>query len=129
MSARLRIAKREKADQDEINALEHAIELYNAETAAKSAIREAQATLDLSTLKKYGNLAEDDVKNIVLDDKWRSTVTRHIQGEVNSLTLALVDRIQVLGERYAETVSGLDQQLTSLESRVMEHLDAMGVEK
>ena len=73
-SARLKEAKREGSDPDEVEALEHLLKLYDAEAAAKKAVKEAQAALDLATLKQYGNLTEDDVKTLVLDDKWQATV-------------------------------------------------------
>ena len=36
---------------------------------------------------------------------------------MNSLTLALVSRIQELGERYAKTLEDLDTELTNLEKK------------
>jgi type I restriction enzyme M protein len=125
-AARLKQAKRERSDPDEVKALSHLIDLYNEDAAAKKAAKNAQATLDLATLKKYGDLTEADVKALVLDDKWASTISARISDEVNALTLALVSRIQQLGERYAETVQGLDAELAKIESRVADHLADMG---
>jgi type I restriction enzyme M protein len=127
VAARLKAIKT-SGDPDEIKALQHATKLYNAEAAAKKAVKDAQAELDLATLKKYGDLTEDDVKTLVLDDKWRAVVERRIAGEVEALTLGLVARIQQLGERYAETMSGLNAELEKFEAQVVGHLAAMGVE-
>ncbi len=127
IAARLKAIK-PGGDPDEIKALQHATKLYNAEAVAKKVVKEAQAELDLATLKKYGDLTEGDVKTLVLDDKWRATVARHTTGEVEALTLDLVARIQQLGNRYAETVGDLDAVLDKLETKVTEHLAAMGVE-
>ena len=127
-TARLKDAKKEGSDPDEIKALQHLIELYDAEAEAKKAVKEAQAELDRAVLKEYGNLSEDDVKSLVLDDKWCAAVKGRIAGEVNSLTLDLVARIQQLGERYAETVGDLDAELDDLEAKVASHLAVMGVE-
>jgi type I restriction enzyme M protein len=124
---RLKEAKREGTDPDEVAALEHLIALYDTEAAAKKAVKEAQTALDKKTLKRYGELSEHDIKQLVLDDKWAATITERIAGEVNSLTLALVDRIQQLGERYAETVGSLDSELEQLETKVASHLAEMGV--
>ena len=127
IAARLKAIKT-GGDPDEIKALQYATKLYNAEAAAKKAVKDAQADLDLATLKKYGGLTEDDVKSLVLDDNWQATVVRRVAGEVQALTLDLVARIQQLGERYAETVSDLDAELESLDAKVNGHLAAMGVE-
>jgi type I restriction enzyme M protein len=126
-TARLRVAKREDSDPDEVKALEHLIHLYDTEAVAKKAVKDAQAELDLATLKKYGDLAEDDVRALVLEDKWHATITGRVASEVSSLTLALVARIQELGDRYAETVRALDEELGQLDAKVAGHLAAMGV--
>lgn len=128
--ARLREAKREAdPDPDEIKALQHVIELYDAETAARRTAKEAQAELGTATLKKYGDLSEADVQALVLDDKWAATIRNRVAGEVNALTLNLVARIQQLGERYAETVGDLDTELEKLEAKVIAHLADMGVSR
>jgi len=126
VAARLRAAKREESDPDEIKALERAVKLYDAESATKRAVKEAQAELNLATLKKYGDLTEDDVKSLVLNDKWAATIRNRVVGEVNALTLNLVARIQQLGERYAVTVGDLADELDELEAKVIGHLTAMG---
>jgi type I restriction enzyme M protein len=127
VTARLKQARHEGADRDEIEALQHVIDLYNAEAVAKRTAKEAQAALDLATLKKYGELAEADVKTLVRDSKWATSISGRIVGEVNDLTLALVGRIQQLGERYVETLCDLDAELAGLETRVAAHLADMGV--
>lgn len=127
VAARLKIAKREGSDPDEVKALQQAIRLYDAESAAKKVVKDAQAAVDLATLKKYGDLTKGDVQCLVLDDKWAATVAHRIVGEVEHLTLALVGRIQQLGDRYAETVSSLDSEFASLDAKVTGHLESMGV--
>lgn len=114
-------------DPGEIKALQHASKLYNAEASAKKAVKDVQANLDLATLKKYGDLTQDDIQSLVLDDKWRATIVHRVASEVEALTLNLVSRIQRLGERYAETVGSLDEELQRLEAKIAGHLDVMGV--
>jgi type I restriction enzyme M protein len=126
--ARLKAAKREpEPDPDEVNALQHAIALYEADSAARKAAKDAQAELDTATLKKYGDLSEADIQTLVLDDKWAATIRNRVVAEVNALTLDLVARIHQLGVRYAETVGDLDAELERLEAKVAAHLAAMGI--
>ncbi|WP_326547299.1 class I SAM-dependent DNA methyltransferase [Mycolicibacterium sp. ND9-15] len=127
-AARLREARREKADRGEIKALEHLIQLYDAETAAKKKAKEAQAALGEATLKQYGKLKVGDVTQLVLEDKWCGAVASRVAGEVDSLTLALVNRIQELGHRYADTVAALDIELQQIGTKVAAHLASMGIE-
>ncbi|MFK0103731.1 type I restriction-modification system subunit M [Streptomyces sp. NPDC091217] len=126
-STRLKVARHEGTDPEEIKALQHLIKLYNGEAVAKKAAKEVQAALDLATLKKYGDLAEPEIKQLLLDDKWHATIAGRVAHVVNSLTLALVNRIQDLGERYAVTVGELDVRLQELEAKVAKHLAEMGV--
>lgn len=127
VAARLKAIKT-GGDPEEIKALQYVTKLYNAEAAAKKAVKDAQSELDLATLEKYGDLTEDDIKTLVLDDKWQATVVRRVAGEVEALTLDLVARIKQLGERYAVTVGDLVAELEKLEARVGGHLAEMGVE-
>ncbi|WP_258376538.1 type I restriction-modification system subunit M [Curtobacterium sp. MCBD17_028] len=118
---------RASGDQETLECASAALEFVNREAAAKKAAKEAQAALDAATLRKYGELTDDDVKSIVLDDKWHATVGTRIDGKVDALTLVLVDRIQKLGERYAATLGHLDSEVAKLEAQVRSHLAAMGV--
>ncbi|MBE7372319.1 type I restriction-modification system subunit M [Dermacoccus barathri] len=124
----LKIAKADGSDPDEVKALQHALKLYNAEAAAKKKAKDSQAELDPATLRRYADLDADDVKTLVLDDKWQRTIARRAAGEVDALTLDLVARIQQLGERYMATVEDLDAEVHDLEAKVTDHLASMGVE-
>ena len=121
-TARLRVAKREKADPDEIMALERVIQLYAAESDAKKTVKKAQASLDLATLTKYGDLTEADVKVLTLDLKWRGNVTERIITVVESRVHLLIARVTQLGRRYAETLDSLDERLSVLNQGVADNL-------
>jgi hypothetical protein len=99
---------------------------YGTEGAPTKATNEAQAALDLATLKKYSENSEHNIKQPLLGDRWEDTITQRIAGEVNSLTLALLNRFQQLGGRYAETLDDLDTELEHLDRKVAAHLAGMG---
>lgn len=122
--------KAAKAAQDDetLGCANEALKLFNAEAAAKKAVKDAQVKLDLATLKKYGDLTEVDVRALVLDDKWCAVVMRRVSGEAEALTLDLVARIQQLGERYAARLGDLNAQLQELDAKVTAHLADMGVD-
>jgi type I restriction enzyme M protein len=126
-TVRLKEAQQKGADPDEVNALKHLINLYDSEAATATALKKAETTLNLSTLKKYAEIAETDGKGLVLDNKWRTTIDHRIASLVDALALALVQRIQELGERYAETVEDLDARVAEFETKVAAHLADMGV--
>lgn len=127
VAARLRLAKREKSDREEIEALENAAKLYDVEAAAKKAVKDAQAELDFLTLKKYNNLSEEDVKNLVLDHKWAASVDSRVMGQVTSLAGRLVRRLRELGARYKDDVETLRLEESELGKRLRDHLASLGV--
>ena len=126
VKAELKAAK-ESGDDDGVAAFQEALDLLKAEATAKKEAKEAQAALDDLTLKRYGDLTETDIQTLVLDDKWAATIGIRIDQEISALTLALVSRIQQLGERYAETVDDLNVELERLEAKVARHLADMEV--
>ena len=126
-STRFKQARYEKGDLEEIMALEHVIDLFNAESIAKATAKEAEEVLTIETLKQYGKLTEDEIKELVIDDKWRESVTRSITSEVQALTLAFASRIRQLGDRYAQTPVELEADIRKLGNVVDLHLAAMGV--
>jgi type I restriction enzyme M protein len=127
VAARLKEAKREGSDADEIAALEQAIALFNAESATRKMAKETQAALDIATLEKYGDLTEVDVKTLVLDSKWKVIVSSRVENVLTSLVLDLVVRIQELGERYGETANDLETKVDKLSQLVAVHLAAMEI--
>ena len=124
------VVKEAKASDDDetLRCAQEALVLVNTEAAAKKAAKDAQAALDHEALKKCGELTEDDVKTLVLDDKWKAAVIVRVASEAESLTLGLVARIEELGQRYAETVASLSGELAELDAKVARNLAEMGVE-
>jgi type I restriction enzyme M protein len=126
VATRLRDIKAEQAEADEVKALQDTIALFSADAAAKKRAKDAQASLDFAALKKYGSLTAAEIQQLVLDDKWEAAVIERVETELESLTLALVARIQQLGERYDDTLDDLVSRVAHLHDRVMVHLAEMG---
>ncbi|GGV24476.1 type I restriction-modification system subunit M [Paenarthrobacter nicotinovorans] len=126
-TARLKESRREHGNPEEIKALEHLIKLYESEVAARKLAKDAQFKLDSAVLTTYGKLTEQDVKQLVLDNKWQESIASGIAGEITKLTHHLVTRIKELGERYDETIGDLESELDELSTKVAKHLAEMGV--
>ncbi len=126
-AARLKDVKREGADADELQALQHAIELFAADAKAKSAVKNATLKLHEETLAQYDLLNLNDIQALVIDDKWGGTIHDRINAEVTALRQALVARLHVLADRYESTVAEIDAVVEELNARVAAHLAAMGV--
>ncbi|AUM13482.1 type I restriction-modification system subunit M [Ketobacter alkanivorans] len=124
VTARLKLAK----DPEEKAALKQAKNLFDAETDAKKSLKEAQDELDLAVFKQYPELTEDDIKTLLVDDKWLATLQTNIEAEIERITQQLANRVKELEERYAEPLPAITQSVENLSEKVAGHLKAMGLE-
>jgi len=124
---RLRAAKAEGGDPDEIDALNHIMVLFAAESAEKKAVKEATTKLEEQVLAQYGKLTTDDIKKLVVDDKWGATIEAGIESELVTAVQRFTARLHVLADRYEATVGQLDAEIETLGVKVERHLAAMGV--
>lgn len=127
--AQLKAARAEGADSEEINALVRVVGLFKTEVAAKKEAKDARIALDQLTLRQYANLDVDGVWSLVISDKWGERIEAGVSAEFSALTQQLVDRLNVLATRYAETVGDLDAEIEALSTKVLEHLADMGVKR
>ena len=102
------------------------LELLEQQTALKAQVRELEAQLDQLAHDKYPTLSEDEVKTLVVDDKWLATLAAAVQGELDRVSQTLTGRIRQLAERYATPLSQLVDEVAALAARVDGHLERMG---
>jgi type I restriction enzyme M protein len=93
----------------------------------KKNAKEVQDALDKAVFAQYAVLNEEEIKVLVVQDKWLATLRQHIQAEIERLTQQLTNRIKVLEERYAEPLPKIMQQVDEISSKVAEHLKKMGL--
>lgn len=128
VSARLKEIQREPDADEEQEMLKQCLELFEQEAKAKKAMKEAQDALDKAVFGQYGKLSEDEVKILVVVDKWNATLKGAISAEIERVTQQLANRVKDLEERYAEPLPELVQAVEGLSSRVAAHLKKMGLE-
>lgn len=121
---RLKVA----TDSDEKAVLKLAKKLFDNEADAKKALKEAQDTLDLAVFKQYPKLSIDQIKTLIVDDKWLATLQNNIKGEIERVTQQLANRVKELEERYSEPLPDIIQSVDDLSHKVADHLKAMGLE-
>jgi len=63
----------------------------------------------------------------VIEDKWITSIKNLIQTEIDSISQRLTTRIKELGERYDSKLGEITLETNSLESKVAEHLQKMGL--
>lgn len=127
VSARIREIKGDPEYADELNLLELYQSDLEQEARLKTAIKEAQAALDRNVIARYPKLGADEIKALVIDDKWLAAIQTAIQGEIDAISQRLTQRIKELAERYEFTLPALEHTVQSLTEKVNGHLEKMGV--
>lgn len=115
-------------DAEQVAVLEQCLELFDLEAEKKKAVKEATDALDKAVFAQYPKLTEEEIKGLVVDDKWQATLEGAISAEIERVTQQLANRVKELEERYAEPLPQLVDEVEALSSKVDEHLRRMGLE-
>ena len=124
--ARLKEIGPDEEYADERQALADYSALLDNQAEAKTKLRAAQDALDAKLEAKYPMLSEDEIKTLVVDDKWLATLATAVQAELDRVSQTLTTRIRQLAERYATPLPQLTDEVAMLAKRVDEHLGKMG---
>jgi type I restriction enzyme M protein len=127
IKARLRDIGLDPEFDDERQALEDLAVLLDKQTDTKVKLKRAQEDLDAKLDAKYPKLTQDEVKSLVIEDKWLATLTASLHGEQDRVSRGLTGRIRQLAERYATPLPKLIEDVADLAIRVEGHLKKMGV--
>jgi type I restriction enzyme M protein len=74
---------------------------------------------------KYGKLTEDEIKALVVDDKWLTKLPEDVGSELDRVSHALTDRIAELAKRYETPLKRITAEVAALAARVDDHLKKM----
>ncbi len=113
-------------DADELKALQEYLALVEQEAATAAKLAAAQDALTERVAARYPKLTEDEIKILVVDDKWLGTLAAAVQGELDRVSQTLTGRIRQLAERYATPLPELTEEVEALAGRVAGHLARMG---
>jgi type I restriction enzyme M protein len=126
INARLKEIRSDMDVDDERNQLEVYLTLIEQESIASKKVKDAQKILDVKVAAQYPKLSVEEIKTLVVDDKWLTTLAADIQTELDRLSQNLTGRIKQLAERYAVPLPHLTANLAALNAKVDEHLRKMG---
>ena len=126
---RLKELKREAPDEDtneEREALERYLALVEQQVSAQKQLLDAQVKLTEQVAAKYPKLTDDEIKSLVVDDKWMGVLADDVHGELDRVSQTLSGRVRQLAERYATPLPQLSDEVDTLAARVEGHLKKMG---
>ena len=127
VAKRIKEIKGDASEKEALAMLQSIEKLFEKAARIGKQLKEKQAELDELTMKKYEQLSEAEVKDLVIEKKWMNSLAASIQGEIDAISQRLTARIKELGERYDETLGALDASAKELEEQVNAHLKQMGL--
>ncbi|HAT8315140.1 TPA: type I restriction-modification system subunit M [Legionella pneumophila] len=126
VTLRLKELKEEADNVEEIHILKGYLKLIEQESHTKKVIKEAEIVLDSKVLNFYNLLSTEQIKQLVVDDKWMTMLDKAVHAEMDRLNQTLSQRLQELAERYEISLPVLNDEVATLEKTVLGHLQQMG---
>ena len=123
---RLKKIKTSKEDADERKVLEAYLKLTDTLVDLNKLIKAQQKILEDKVWDKYKVLTDDEIKNIVVNDKWMQVMDDAIHTEMQRISQRLTQRIKELADRYDTPLPMQLLEVKVLEEKVNLHLSKMG---
>ena len=102
------------------------LDLLDEQRTLKSNIKEAEANLDKLAYDKYSQLSVNEIKTLVVEDKWLAHLSACVQSEIDQVSLMLTGRICKLAERYETPLPELERRVAEISAKVRRHLNVIG---
>ncbi len=126
VSRRLKEIENNFEYKDETKIFKEWIALNNKKISLKKKIKESEESLDNLAYKKYPELKEEDIKQLVVDKKWLDIIEKAIFEEMDRISQELTNRIKKLANRYETPLSKITKEMIAMSSKVNSHLEDMG---
>lgn len=123
---RIKEIQKDPDAKEELKILTAYMKLIDKEAFANKAIKDTKLALDQKVKAKYKSLSKDDLKSLIVDDKWMVTIHNSVKTEMDRISQALTQRIKVLAERYSRSLPCLMSDVDELSNKVNQHLAKMG---
>jgi type I restriction enzyme M protein len=126
VKARLKDIGKDPDYADERASLLEYAALLDKKDKIKANLKIAEEDLEAKLDAKYPKLTEDEVKTLVVDDKWLTHLAGCLRSELDRVSQNLTGRIRQLAERYETPLPKLNDEVAALSKRVGDHLRKMG---
>jgi type I restriction enzyme M protein len=127
VKARLKEINNDQNFTDEHNLLKKCEELFLKQSDIKKKLKTALSDLNNKLEEKYTKLKEEEVKMLVIENKWMNKLSIVMQNELDYVSQKLTTRIRELAQRYETPLPKLTEEVDNLAAKVKDHLKKMGV--
>ncbi|MDR3634947.1 MAG: type I restriction-modification system subunit M [Isosphaeraceae bacterium] len=92
---------------DEHRLLDDALALIAAQARHRADAKKLTAALQTAVARKYGELTEGEIRELVVDNKWLGYIARAVDAETDRVARNLTLRVNELGRRYGRTLAAV----------------------
>ena len=114
--------------KEDLDVLNKYLALLNNASKIDKEIKIIKTALDKKIINKYGELSVNEIKDIVVSDKWLYLLTNNIEELLEGISQTLTISIEQLVKRYKETMQKLDDDVIILEGKGQVHIKRRGFE-
>jgi len=107
-----------KTLQEKKKVLENYLKLVDKQSSLTKKIKDAAVALDKKVIERYKTLTKDEIKTLVVDDKWMAAIEKAIKTEMEHISQRLTQRIKELAERYETPLAQQNKIVADLEEKV-----------
>ena len=127
IAKRLKEIKGDEEYAEEYDVIHSYEKLMTLETANKKTLKEEEAKLKQQVYAKYSQLTEQEIKTLIVEDKWLAVLKNSIDSEIDRISQRLTNRITELAKRYEYPLPQVEQHVQELQTKVAQHLQKMGM--
>ena len=121
------LGRRTEENAEAFDLLKEYLETLEAEKPLKQNIKALKEDLEEKVVKKYPSLSIEEIKMLLVQAKWMTTIENQIETAFDSVNNKLASRISELSARYEKPLSSIEREVEDYTRKVEEHLKAMGM--
>ncbi len=114
-------------DLEDKEILKTALELLEAKNKALKMKNKAYEDLELKAFRQYKNLKLDEIKDLIIQDKWLKSLKNALENKILKRINAFTSALNGIIQTYSNSLLELDKEVKESESKVLEHLKDLGI--
>ncbi|MFP6151300.1 type I restriction-modification system subunit M [Helicobacter pylori] len=114
-------------DLEDEKILKTALELLEAKNKALKMKNKAYEELELKAFHQYKNLELDEIKDLIIQDKWLNSLKNALENKILKRINAFISALNGIISSYSNSLLELDKEVKESESKVLEHLKDLGL--
>ncbi|MGN8415824.1 type I restriction-modification system subunit M [Helicobacter pylori] len=114
-------------DLEDKEILKTALEWLEAKNKALKMKNKAYEELELKAFHQYKNLEINEIKDLIIKDKWLNSLKNALENKIQKRINALISALNGIISSYSNSLLELDKEVKESESKVLEHLKDLGL--